>query len=70
MQKEEPFFMVYVKDAATPTYKHTTLESAEIEAKRLSKLYSKKAYVLASIKSFEINEYIVTDCRPEDDLPF
>ena len=68
--ENQPFFMVYLENERTPTYKHTTLENAEIEAKRLSKEHRKKAFVLCSIKSFEINEFIVKDCRPDSDLPF
>ena len=68
---KQVFFMVYLENERTPTYKHTTLESAETEAKRLSKLYGKKAFVLCSLKSFEIVEFKVEDCRPDDDdLPF
>ncbi len=65
------FFMVYVEDGRTPTYRHETLISAETEAKRLSKQLGKKAFVLCSLKSFELQEFKVTDCRPDvDDLPF
>ncbi|MDP3443095.1 MAG: hypothetical protein Q8T08_09585, partial [Ignavibacteria bacterium] len=68
---KEVFFMVYLENERTPTYKHSTLESAETEAKRLSKLNRKKAFVLCSLKSFEIIEFTVEDCRPDvDDLPF
>lgn len=64
------FYMVYLENERTPTYKHTTLQSAEVEAKRLSKTYGKKAYVLCTIKSFEIVEFKVEDLRPSEDLPF
>ena len=68
---KQVFFMVYLENERTPTYKHTTLESAENEAKRLSKQYCKKAFVLCSLKSFEIVEFKVEDCRPDvDELPF
>ena len=69
--EKETFFMVYLENQRTPTFKHTTLESAENEAKRLSKEFGKKAYVLCSLKSFEFCEYKVEDCRPEGEkLPF
>jgi hypothetical protein len=61
------FFMVYLENERTPTFKHKTLNEAEEEAKRLSKLFGKKAFVLCSLKSFEILEFKVTDCRPDDD---
>ena len=68
---KEIFFMVFVQGEHTPSYKHSSIESAETEAKRLAKLLSKKAYVLCSIKSFEINEFKIEDCRPDNnDLPF
>lgn len=66
----QPFFMVYLENEKTPTFIHTTLDSAENEAKRLARIYKKKAFVLCSIKSFEINEFTINDCRPESDLPF
>lgn len=64
------FFMVYLEGCNTPTFKHECIESAEIEAKRLSKAYKKKAYVLCTLKSFEIVEFQTEDLRPETDLPF
>ena len=63
--------MVYLQDERTPTYKHATLDGAEQEAKRLSKLHHKKAFVLCSLKSFEIFEFKIEDCRPDIEcLPF
>lgn len=71
-EKEDFFFMVYVEGEHTPAYKHNDLTSAETEAKRLAESLNRKAYVLCSIKSFEINKFTVRDCRPAsgDDLPF
>lgn len=66
----QTFFMVYVEDGTSPTYKHITLEAAETEAKRLSKMLGKKAWVLCTLKSFQIVEFEVKDCRPELELPF
>ena len=68
--ENQPFFMVYLEGERTPTYKHSTLELAEQEAKRLAKEYRKKAFVLCSLKSFEVNEFTIKDCRPDSDLPF
>ena len=69
--KNQHFFMVFLEDERTPTYRHATLDGAEQEAKRLSKQYGKKAFVLCSLKSFEINEFTINDCRPDiDELPF
>lgn len=65
------FFMVYVENGSVPSYKHETLASAETEAKRLSKKLGQKAFVLATLKSFEVNEFTINDCRPEtEELPF
>ena len=71
-EKEDFFFMVYVEGEHTQAYKHNDLTSAETEAKRLAESLNRKAYVLCSIKSFEINKFTVRDCRPApgDDLPF
>lgn len=63
--------MVYLEYERTPAYRHATLQGAEIEAQRLAKQYGKKAYVLCSIKSFEVVEFQIKDCRPQiEDLPF
>lgn len=69
--KGEVFYMVYLENERSPAFKHKNLESAETEAKRLSKMYGKKAFVLCSLKSFEIVEFKMEDCRPSiEDLPF
>lgn len=65
------FYMVYVDGSSTPTKEHTTLASAELEAKRLSETLQKKAFVLCTIKSFQVNKFTVEDCRPDPyELPF
>ena len=72
MEKQQPFFMVFVEGERNPTYKHTNLEMADSEAKRLSRLTSKIAYVLTTIKSISVPaEFIIEDLRPDKDyLPF
>lgn len=71
---KDSFFMVYLQGERTPAFRHRELPSAENEAKRLAKEHNKKAYVLCSIKSFEVSEFQVENCIPEidtqDDLPF
>lgn len=63
--------MVFVEGENTPACKHKSIESAENEAKRLAETLNKKAYVLCSVKSFEVSKFIVKDCRPMiDELPF
>ncbi len=65
------FYMVYLENERTPTYKHPTVESAKIEAKRLSKTYGKKAYILVAIKSVELIEFKETNLiESTDELPF
>lgn len=69
--KVSPFFMVFVEGENTSACKHKSIESAENEAKRLAETLNKKAYVLCSVKSFEVSKFIVKDCRPMiDELPF
>ena len=68
----QPFFMVFMEGGQNPTYQHFSLAEAEAEAKRLAKNFNRKTWVLASIKSYELNEFLVKDCRPThlNDLPF
>lgn len=62
------FFMVFLKNGRCPTFKHPTLESAETEAKRLSEIFGREAYVLCTLKKVSVK---IEDCRPPiDDLPF
>jgi|JI10StandDraft_1071094.scaffolds.fasta_scaffold150024_5 hypothetical protein len=67
------FYMVYLEYGGAPSYKHDTLLSAETEAKRLAQIHGKKTYVLATVKSFEVNQFNIEDCRPKKnpgELPF
>lgn len=71
--ESQSFFMVFVEGEHSPTYKHSSIESAESEAKRLTEKTGKASYVLASIKSIKLPEkFIVDDIRPYDmnNLPF
>jgi len=69
--ESKSFYMVFVEGERTPAVRYSVPMFAEREAKRLSKLTGKKAFVLCSLKSFEIKEFEVVDCRPKiDDLPF
>ena len=73
MEKQlEKFYMVFMEGGNNPAYQHETLEKAEKEAKRLAKVHEKKTYVLATIKSFELDMFKVSDVMPEeiDGLPF
>ncbi len=72
METNKTFYMVFVDGSSTPTFKHETLELATKEAQRLCEVTRNKAYVLCTLKSFEVKKYHVEDCRPFDDntLPF
>jgi hypothetical protein len=69
--ENQSFYMVFVEGGRMPAFKHSSLEAAEKEAKRLAESVSKKAWVMATIKSFETVKWDVKDCRPfGEDLPF
>jgi len=70
--EKKPFFMVFVEGEKTPSYKHSELDLAEHEAKRLSDLTGKTAYVLCSLKAITAPiKYVIEDVRPPiDSLPF
>lgn len=63
----QPFFMVYLENEKTPTFIHTTLDSAENEAKRLARIYKKKALVLCSIKSLDKKEIFFKRIKRENE---
>ncbi len=68
-----PFFMVFLEGENTPSFKHANINSATTEAERLARVHRKKAYVLCTIKSIELNEFKTEDLRPieeKDNLPF
>lgn len=62
--------MVFMECGSNPTVTYASIIGAENEAKRLAKLTGKKAFVLCSVKSIEVNEFKIEDYRPNDDLPF
>lgn len=70
-QNAPGFFMVYIEGGRSPSHQHEYLSCAEEEAKRLALLTGKKAYVLASYKSYLIMNMEESKCVPNmDDLPF
>lgn len=70
-EKNTSFYMIFLEDGNTPVYKHQNLESAVLEAKRLVKTTQKKAFILCSIKSIELEIFKIEDLRPDNtDLPF
>lgn len=46
--KEQCFYMVYLDGKDTPAFKHTSLDSAEKEAKRLAYMIQKLIYFAQS----------------------
>jgi hypothetical protein len=68
----ETFYMVYMEDGRTPVYIHTTKESAETEAKRLTSTFRKSTYILKALKRISLNEFIETDLTDtsKSELPF
>lgn len=69
MNIDAKFWIVWSLEGPTnPKYKHTTQKDAEAEAIRLTKITGKKFFVLATVRSFELNDIIVTDY--EEDVPF
>ena len=52
-KKPKPFFMVYAEGKDTPAVKHETLESAEMEADRLSNKLGVSCYVLQATEEYE-----------------
>ena len=52
-QKPKPFFMVFAEGGNTPAVKHETLESAEMEADRLSNKLGVSCYVLQATEEYE-----------------
>jgi len=46
--KEEVMYMIYVVGGKNPTYRHDTIEQAQVEAERLAKLTGKQVIILKS----------------------
>lgn len=67
---KEKFYMCFVEGGNTPAYKHTTLESATTEAKRLADVTGKEVYILEAKTSIKLNKYIIEDCQEEEVYPF
>lgn len=54
---ESPFYMVFVEEGNSPSYKHSTYSSAYDEAKRLAKSTGRKAWVIAPLISVELTKF-------------
>lgn len=60
------FYMIFVEGGNTPAVKHSNYKLAEIEAKRLAEVTGKKAYILCTVRSFEVNKFVVEDIIPDE----
>ena len=65
---ERPFYMIYVQGKNSPTYQHSTIESAKSEARRLAEREDKEVIILKAVKKIKLNKFIETDFC--DDIPF
>ena len=67
---KETFYMLYAEHCDTPTFKHTTYESALTEAKRITVTLKVPVYILEARQRVSKVEYTITDLTKEDELPF
>lgn len=69
---KQKFYMCYVEGGNSHTYKHTTLESAMTEAKRLADVTGKEVTILEAKTSVKVNKYIIEDLTEPfiEDNPF
>lgn len=68
---KQKFYMCYVEGGNSPTYKHTTLESATTEAKRLADVTGKEVTILEARNSVKVNKYIIESFDDvNSDFPF
>jgi len=65
MEPENSFYMVWVIGKTTPTKRHTTIEEARIEGKRLAAKEHSRAYVLHAVGFYAPTEPVWTGEPPE-----
>ena len=73
MNTPNKFWMVYVENQSSPTCKHSTEEIAKGEAKRLTKMLGRKAYVLEAVSEFMVVDVIETKLQEPSEykvIPF
>lgn len=61
MKESKVFYMVFAEGERTPAIKHSTLEGALREAKRIAQKTDNKTYVLKAVKSVMVNSFIIED---------
>jgi len=66
-----PFWLVWNPSAGCPLYKHSSLESAEVEAQRLARMNRGQEFiVLESVSGHSVMDVVSTDLRPQFEPPF
>ncbi len=50
----EKFWMVYLENGNSPTFRHNSIESARQEAERLTRQTGRRAYVLETRQAVEL----------------
>ena len=75
MELTKVFFMNYMENGGSPTYKFTDISSAKAEAKRLVKAHGKPVYTLATLHVTKpplefIEEELIKFPEQDGQLPF
>ena len=52
----EKFWMVYLENGNSPTFRHSSVEAARQEAERLTRQTGRRAYVLETRQAVELSE--------------
>lgn len=52
----EKFWMVYLENGNSPTFRHSSVEAARQEAERLTRQTGRRAFVLESKQAVELSE--------------
>lgn len=68
---DESYWLVWCVDGGAPTFKHTTFESADAEAKRLARMHHGAQFVvLETVRAHQVCALVTTDLRVDRGLPF
>lgn len=66
---QESFWMCFAEGHNNPTFKHTSLYSAQAEAERLAEKLNCKVYVLQAIEEVSLHKFDHIPLK-EEDSPF
>ena len=65
------YWLVWRVGAAAPTYRHSSFDSADTEARRLARAHCGDEFVvLETVRSHRASDLVTTDLRPDRGLPF